>query len=167
MAGLTSAAPLGQSGPAACEDGFASGFPCRDVDLVSWMPKASLGGANSNDNWGWTSPAGVEYALVGASHGLAIFELGRQSAVATVTYGGRSYWRDVKVYNGHAFVVSEATAHGLAVFDLSRLETEQGDLRPDVVYGDFAAQATLHAPSRTTSLLAPRGEPRRLAMRDP
>ncbi|KAK7242607.1 hypothetical protein SO694_0001616 [Aureococcus anophagefferens] len=118
----------------------ALGFACDGVDLVAFTGTSSIAYAEfTNDLWGWTSPAGVEYALVGASHGLAIFELGRQSAVATVTYGGRSYWRDVKVYNGHAFVVSEATAHGLAVFDLSRLETEQGDLRPDVIYGDFAA----------------------------
>ena len=125
---------------APCVDGAAAGFACDGVDLVAFTGTSSIAHAEfTNDIWGWTSPAGVEYALVGASHGLAIFELGRQSAVATVTYGGRSYWRDVKVYNGHAFVVSEATAHGLAVFDLSRLETEQGDLRPDVVYGDFAA----------------------------
>jgi len=125
---------------APCVDGAAAGFACDGVDLVAFTGTSSIAYAEfTNDIWGWTSPAGVEYALVGASHGLAIFELGRQSAVATVTYGGRSYWRDVKVYNGHAFVVSEATAHGLAVFDLSRLETEQGDLRPDAIYGDFAA----------------------------
>ncbi|KAH8062429.1 hypothetical protein JL722_3347 [Aureococcus anophagefferens] len=96
-------------------DGAAAGFACDGVDLVAFTGTSSIAYAEfTNDLWGWTSPAGVEYALVGASHGLAIFELGRQSAVATVTYGGRSYWRDVKVYNGHAFVVSEATAHGLA-----------------------------------------------------
>ena len=32
-----------------------------------------------------------------------------------------SDWRDVKVYNNHAFVVSEATSHGMQVFDLTRL----------------------------------------------
>ena len=32
-----------------------------------------------------------------------------------------SDWRDVKVYNNHAFVVSEADNHGMQVFDLTKL----------------------------------------------
>ena len=32
-----------------------------------------------------------------------------------------SVWRDIKVYNNHAFIVSEAPNHGIQVFDLTRL----------------------------------------------
>ena len=32
-----------------------------------------------------------------------------------------SDWRDVKIYNNYAFVVSEASSHGLQVFNLNRL----------------------------------------------
>ena len=32
-----------------------------------------------------------------------------------------STWRDIKVYNNHAFIVSEASEHGMQVFDLTRL----------------------------------------------
>ena len=32
-----------------------------------------------------------------------------------------SSWRDIKVYQDYAFVVSEAAGHGLQVFDLTRL----------------------------------------------
>ena len=34
---------------------------------------------------------------------------------------GNSGWRDVKVYQNHAFVVSEASGHGMQVFDLTQL----------------------------------------------
>ena len=34
-----------------------------------------------------------------------------------------SNWRDVKVYKDHAFIVSEASGHGMQVFDLTRLRT--------------------------------------------
>merc|ERR1719412_3099477 len=32
-----------------------------------------------------------------------------------------STWRDIKVYNNRAYVVSEASSHGMQVFDLTRL----------------------------------------------
>lgn len=32
-----------------------------------------------------------------------------------------SSWRDIKVYKDHAFIVSEASNHGMQVFDLTRL----------------------------------------------
>jgi len=30
-------------------------------------------------------------------------------------------WRDIKVYDDHAFIVSEAREHGMQVFDLTQL----------------------------------------------
>ena len=32
-------------------------------------------------------------------------------------------WRDIKVYDDHAFIVSEAREHGMQVFDLTQLRT--------------------------------------------
>ena len=32
-----------------------------------------------------------------------------------------SSWRDMKVYNDHVYIVSEATDHGLQVFELAKL----------------------------------------------
>ena len=39
------------------------------------------------------------------------------------TYTGSSTWRDIKVYNNHAFIVSEASGHGMQIFDLTRLRS--------------------------------------------
>jgi choice-of-anchor B domain-containing protein len=51
-----------------------------------------------------------------------------------------SVWRDIKVYQDHAYVVSENNgAHGMQVFDLTRLRGVMSPevFQPDVVYGDF------------------------------
>lgn len=110
----------------ACEDGKAAGYPCLNTELVQFVPVADFGNAQTNDIWGWTDPlTGSEYALIGIRFGTAIFELDDhghpqlRAYLLTRTVG--SSWRDIKVYADHAFVVSEATGHGLQVFDLRRL----------------------------------------------
>ena len=37
------------------------------------------------------------------------------------TQTGNSLWRDIKVYRNYAFIVSEASGHGMQVFDLTQL----------------------------------------------
>jgi choice-of-anchor B domain-containing protein len=53
---------------------------------------------------------------------------------------GKSAWRDVKVYENHAYVVSDGQPHGLQIFDLSRLrdvENPPAIFTEDVHYTDF------------------------------
>lgn len=52
------------------------------------------------------------------------------------TQTSSSSWRDIKVYDNHAFIVSEASGHGMQVFDLTRLRNVQS---PPVT---FSADAT-------------------------
>jgi len=79
-----------------------------------------------NDSWGWTDPdTGKEYALVGLNSHTAFVDISNPSmpilvgALPTATLN--SIWRDIKVYQNHAFIVSEASGHGMQVFDLTRL----------------------------------------------
>lgn len=110
-----------------CESGFAGVFPCNDYDLMAHMSLGDLqGGASGNDSWGWTDPvSGKEYALVCASAGVSFVDISNPVDPVLVgtlpTATSHSAWRDVKVYNDHAFVVSEASNHGMQVFDLTRL----------------------------------------------
>ena len=50
-----------------------------------------------------------------------------------------SDWRDVKIYNDHAFIVSEASNHGLQVFDLNNLleSDEFKTFSEDYIANDF------------------------------
>ena len=109
-----------------CENGFANNYPCKDYDLQSHIFLAEMGASEGNDSWGWTDPDdGTEYALVGLDNGTAFIDI---SDPVNPIYLGKlpthttpSIWRDIKVYQNHAFVVSEASGHGMQVFDLTRL----------------------------------------------
>jgi choice-of-anchor B domain-containing protein len=109
-------------------DGFAGGYPCRDVDLLSLLPHAEIGGGSGNDIWGWTDPeTGREYALVGRSTGTAFVDISNPTQPVYVgdlpAHTAPSPWRGIKVFANHAFIVSEAVNHGLQVFDLTQLRT--------------------------------------------
>ena len=129
-----------------CLGGFADVYPCEGVDLQAFMPLPDIGGdrANSeaNDIWGWTDPMnGDEYAIIGRVFGTSFVNItDPQNPVylgELPTHGAfGSSWRDVKVYNNHAFIVSEATNHGMQVFDLTQLRGLTGS--PVVTFGETA-----------------------------
>ncbi len=111
---------------AGCTDGFADIYPCSNVDLLSHLPLSAIGGGSGNDIWGWTDPlTGQEYALVGRSSGTSFVDVTDPEDPIYVgnlpTHTQSSTWRDIKVYQDHAFIVSEAFNHGLQVFDLTEL----------------------------------------------
>ncbi len=136
---------------ARCEGGKLAEFPCSKVELVSHMPISSLGGERGvwlNDVWGWTDPAtDRDYALVARRDGLSFVEVTDPSSPRLVgnlprTPGSPpSVWRDVKVLNDHAYIVSDgAGAHGVQVFDLARLRTgtdAPADFEADTVYHEI------------------------------
>ena len=111
---------------ALCENGLAGIYPCNDYDLMANIPLATFFSSAGNDCWGWTdTTTGKEYALMATNNKTAFIDITTPNnpiylgnlPTATVS----SSWRDVKVYKDHAFIVSEATSHGMQVFDLTRL----------------------------------------------
>lgn len=133
------------SGPENCVDGSAGGYSCKGISLEKRLALESMEGTMGNDLWGWTdSETGKEYALMGMSNGTAFVDvsdprmpifLGR---LPTETVA--SLWRDIKVYRDHAYIVADAAgAHGMQVFDLTRLRGLSGpaDFSPDMVYDGF------------------------------
>lgn len=123
-----SQAKLGSTISAAvCVAGQANGYPCSNVNLLAHMSAADLGAnARVNDLWGWTdSFDGREYALVGLDNGTAFVDISLPESPIYLgnlpTHTTNSIWRDIKVYDDHAFIVSEANGHGMQVFDLTEL----------------------------------------------
>ncbi len=116
-----------QSTVGICINGIAGGvYPCNGLDLVSRIPLSEMSANSANDSWGWTDPLdNKEYAIVCLNNGTAFIDISIPEApvylgkVPTAT--SNSDWRDVKVYKDHAFIVSEASSHGMQVFDLTRL----------------------------------------------
>jgi choice-of-anchor B domain-containing protein len=105
---------------------MAGPYPCNGYDLQVFIPCTDFGADNANDSWGWTdSDDGTEYALVGLDNGTAFLNISDPINPIYLgklpTHTSSSLWRDVKVYNNYAFVVSEANGHGMQIFDLTRL----------------------------------------------
>ena len=116
---------LSRQGFSACVGGTAGGYPCNKVDLLSHTPLSDLGNAfEAQDVWGWTS-SGREFALIGLYEGTAFVEVTNPTSPVYLgilpTQTVVSSWHDIKVYRDHAFIVSEASGHGMQVFDLTQL----------------------------------------------
>lgn len=113
-----------------CVGGLAAGtYPCNNIDLLAFLPLANIGGGQGNDIWGWTDPVtGNEYALMGRTNGTAFVDI--TDPVNPIYLGNlpthttNSTWRDIKVYQNHAFIVADsAGSHGMQIFDLTQLRT--------------------------------------------
>ena len=132
--------------PAPCEQGLAGGmFPCDGVDLIFHIDLETMDANRGNDSWGWTdSTTGKEYAIMGLDNGTAFIDISNPAAPVYLgklpTETAASSWRDVKVYEDHAFIVSEASGHGMQVFDLSKLRNVNNppdNFNADAVYTEF------------------------------
>lgn len=113
---------------APCKNGYAAEYPCNKVDLLSFVPLDDLGGYFANDMWGWTDPqTGKDYALVGTNMGMTIVDISDAKRPVVVgmlpshSFDGGEFWRDIKVYANHAFVVAEYEDHGMQVLDLTQV----------------------------------------------
>jgi len=116
-----------------CTEGFAGIFPCKAYDLMAHLDLAALDATLANDSWGWTdATTNKEYAIIGLNNGTAFVDITNTEApiylgkLPTATVN--SSWRDIKVYKDHAFIVSEASNHGMQVFDLIKLRTATSNL---------------------------------------
>jgi choice-of-anchor B domain-containing protein len=133
-----------------CVDGMAGPYPCSNIDLAAFVPLSDLGApfGSSASVVGYThEPSGREFALIGLHNGTAVVEvttanqphfIGRIAAGTDGVFS-ESLWRELEVYNDHAFIVSEANGHALSIVDLRPiLNVEEGsgpiDLVPVATY---------------------------------
>ena len=134
-----------------CNQGAMREFPCTNIELVGHMSVDDLGGERGswvNDVWGWEDPdTGRRYALVARRDGASFVDVSDLSAPRLIgnlprTQGSRpTVWRDIKVIGTHAYIVSDgAGAHGMQVFDLTRLRDVTDppeDFAPDFTYDEI------------------------------
>ena len=100
-------------------------FPASNVTLRTFMDLSSFPSnpSTGNDCWGYTSPSGREYALMGLRNALAVVEVTNPDSpviVGSVSHSS-SDWADVKVYQDHCYVTNESGG-GLDVIDLSDVD---------------------------------------------
>ena len=136
---------------AACDGGMAAEFPCDGVDILSFIPQSEMGTTFHNDIWGWEDPqTGKAYALVGASTGTIMVDISDprapvvQGILPTASSAGGDSWRDIKVFEDYAFVVSENTNHGMQVFDLTDLRDWDGTFTTYEVAAHYTGHGNAH-----------------------
>ena len=124
----------------------------ENVVMLSNVQRGEFAGSNSaaNDVWGYVSPSGREYALIGLRRGMGVVEVTNPrdpSVIAFIpgpdepggvpapervarhachdecveTPGEGSTWRDVKVFGEYAYNVNE-TSGGMQVLDLTQVD---------------------------------------------
>jgi choice-of-anchor B domain-containing protein len=115
------------AGPVVLQGG-AGGSPVyasSGVALLAWLPLSSFAGAHTSgaDCWGYTSPSGREYAIIGLSDGVGFVEITDPGmpVVLTTLPAVNSGWRDIKIYQDHAYHVSEG-GDGVQIVDLSLID---------------------------------------------
>ncbi len=92
--------------------------------------------------WGYADEQGNEYALVGVggtfgnSGGFSVVSLADPTQPEEVFFlpGPASIWREIKVWNDHAYITTEADNGGLVIVDLSPLP--QSTSLPSTVFFD-------------------------------
>ena len=111
-----------------CSKGHSGDYSCHGVDLLSSMSLWELtishgnGRDNANDIWGWTDMrSGREFVLVGLGRGTAFVEITNPinptnlGVLPGTDWHDANPWRDIKVYQNHALIVSEYNHHGMQV----------------------------------------------------
>jgi len=102
-----------------------AGFAASGVVLKSWFPLNTFatGVQNGNSCWGWVSPAGREYAIMGLSNGTGFVDITDPGASVIKSFqpGVNSLWRDVRTHSHYCYAASEGGA-GIQVFDMSQLD---------------------------------------------
>lgn len=137
--GAVSAISTATDGPARrASESEAAAFDALNVTLLSNVTVADLG-SGANDIWGYTSPSGREYAIVGMHTGTAFVEVtdATNPNIVAVIPDAPSTWSDMKTYGQYAFNVNESGG-GMQVIDLSQVD--QGIVTLDNAFTNFGIQ---------------------------
>ena len=96
------------------------------AEVAGQVPRTGVAGC-----WGYTAPDGGQYALMGTAKGILVVDLRTPGSPRVVdevdgptnTKLPGIYWREMRVYGAHAYIVSEHTnvRGGLMILDLSGL----------------------------------------------
>lgn len=119
---------------------FSSSLFAQDYGLTSvgYLDVCEAHSTSASDIWGFTDKEGNEYAIVGLNNGTSIVKICDPENPEEVFFepGTNSVWRDIKTWDNHAYVTTEAT-EGLLIIDLSTLP------------GDTNLSTTYYNPSGT------------------
>jgi choice-of-anchor B domain-containing protein len=104
--------------PSAAAPAHVFAPPDRNVTLLGRFDR----GSTYSDVWGYATPPGGEWALIGTREGTSIVDVTNPAAPVEVALipGPISAWRDIQTWGHHAYIVTEGTGPGagLQIVDL-------------------------------------------------
>lgn len=115
----------------------------NNTALIKRVTLSTFGSDSGNDCWGYVSPSGREYAIMGCNNLIAFVEITNPAnpvILETIPHTS-STWGDIKVYGHHAYAVTEASGTGIQVVDMS-----------DIDNGNVTLVRTIASPGRTHNL---------------
>jgi len=92
-----------------------------NMQELGYLDLVSIHNSDLSDIWGWSN-GNQEYAIVGVNNGTSVVDVTNPLNPTEVFFepGMNSIWRDIKTYNGYAYVTTEAQ-NGLLIIDLNSL----------------------------------------------
>ena len=99
-----------------------AGFPSENVSMYSHLTLADFDATFAEDSWGYVSPSGREYAIIGLSRGTGFVEItDPANPVIVDNWLQANQGRDMKVYQN--YVYSSSDAGPTYVYDLSDIDS--------------------------------------------
>ncbi len=131
-------------------------FDASGITLLSQIPLNNFTGVNrasGNDCWGYVSPSGREYAIMGLEGGYGFVEITNPTnpqIIATIP-GPSSLWHDVKVVGQYAYGVSEGGS-GIQIMNLGNIDNGQVTLVRNWTSGGYSTTHNIVTNEATGSL---------------
>ncbi len=106
-------------------------FGSFGVELLGQVPLSAFTGfpSDASDIWGYASPSGREYALIGLSNQTAFVEVTDpfHPVVIDRITGANCIWRDIRTVGTYAYIVTDCSG-GMDIVDLSQIDAGHVDL---------------------------------------
>ncbi len=131
-------------------------FDSLNMTLLSHIPLnnfAPLARNSGNDCWGYVSPSGREYAIMGVEGGYAFVEITDpvNPVIVDTIAGPSSLWHDVKVVGQYAYGVSEG-GWGIQVMNLANIDNGNVNLVTNFTGGGYSTTHNIVTNEDTGSL---------------
>lgn len=145
----------GQTGLAMAPDaqGRVLDMPTLGVTLLSWLSLQNLPGGSerASDVWGYTSPSGREYAIIGLERGTSFVDITDpvNPVMAGHVVSPASVWKEVTTSGPYAYVVTEAGG-GMQVIDLRQIDSHGVTLTQTVTAGGLDRVHTIRTNPAST-----------------
>lgn|GEM_PF-4723679 len=111
----------------------ASAFTSDKVALLSQVPNSAFvsGSSGANEVWGYVSPAGREYGILGMRRGTGFVDITdpvNPVIVADIPGFVDTIWRDMAIYNGYTYIVTDGSGVGMQIVDVNDIDNGNATL---------------------------------------